>query len=214
MPVDLANCLFALDRPYAGALARGYWLAAALYLVVVAHLTPAQLILIGTFQGITVLVTEIPSGVLADIVSRRLCLVVGHIVMGSGMAMAGLVTSFPILVLSQCLWGLGWALSSGADVAWLTEELDRPDIIDRVLIAQGRWGLTGAAVGIVTFGGLAWATTLSTAIVVSGAAMVALGVATVARWPETRLPRGGMSHTWREARSTCETVFAWRGSTG
>jgi hypothetical protein len=57
-------------------------------------------------------------------------------------------------------------------------------------------------VGVVTFGSLAWATTLSTAIVVAGAAMVVLGVTTVARWPETRLPRGGLSQTWREARST------------
>ena len=36
-----------------GALARGYWVVTALYLVVVAHLTPFQLILIGTFQNIS-----------------------------------------------------------------------------------------------------------------------------------------------------------------
>src|ERR1700722_9145542 len=114
MPVDLANA-FLRWTGLRAALVRGYWLAAALFLVVVAHLTPAQLILIGTFQGVTVLIAEVPSGVLADIVSRRLCLIVGHVVMGSGMAMAGLVTSFPLLVISQCLWGLGWAFSSGAD---------------------------------------------------------------------------------------------------
>jgi MFS family permease len=200
MPSDLAAA-FLRWTGLRAALARGYWLAAALYLVVVARLTPTQLILIGTFQGITVLIAEIPSGVLADVVSRRLCLVVGHLVMGSGMALAGLVTSFPLLVASQCLWGLGWAFSSGADVAWLTDELDRPDIIDRVLVAQGRWDLTGTAVGLVTLGGLAWATTLSTAIVVAGAAMGALGIATVARWPETRLPARERSHAWWEARS-------------
>src|SRR3954452_19737418 len=161
------------------AFARGYWLSTALYLVVVAHLTPLQLILIGTFQGITVVLTEVPAGVLADALSRRLSLVIGHVVMGIGMAMAGLVTGFPLLVVSQCLWGLGWAFSSGADVAWLTDELDRPDLIDATLVAQARWDLVGSALGIVSFGALAWGSTLSTAIVVAGSAMVALGLVAV-----------------------------------
>ncbi len=167
------------------ALARGYWLVTALYLVVIADLRPFQFVLIGTFQGITVVIAEVPAGVLADAVSRRLSLVIGHVVMGIGMSMAGLVTAFPLLVISQCLWGLGWALSSGADVAWVTDELDRPDLIDSVLVAQARWDLIGTPIGIVTFGMLAWWSSLSVAIVLSGVAMVLLGIVVVARWPET-----------------------------
>jgi hypothetical protein len=179
--------------------ARGYWLVAALYLVVIAHLTPAELVLLGTFQGITVLIAEVPAGVLADAVSRRLSLVTGHVVMGIGMAMAGLVRSFPLLVVSQCLWGLGWAFSSGADVAWLTDELDRPDVIDRIVVACARWDLVGNAIGIVAFAGLAWATTLSTAIVTAGVAMILLGLLTVARWPETRFTPAVAGQRWRES---------------
>ena len=67
------------------------------------------------------------------------------------------VAAFPLLVVSNCLWGLGWALSSGADVAWITDELDQPDAIDRILAAQARRGLLGTATGIVAFGALAWA---------------------------------------------------------
>ena len=167
------------------ALARGYWLVTALYLVVIADLRPFQFVLIGTFQGITVVIAEVPAGVLADAVSRRLSLVIGHVVMGIGMSMAGLVTAFPLLVISQCLWGLGWAFSSGADVAWVTDELDRPDLIDSVLVAQARWDLIGTPIGIVTFGMLAWWSSLSVAIVLSGVAMVLLGIVVVARWPET-----------------------------
>jgi MFS family permease len=182
------------------ALARGYWLVTALYLVVVAELTPVQLVLIGTFQGITVLIAEVPAGVLADTVSRRLSLVIGHVVMGTGMAMAGYVTAFPLLVVSQCLWGLGWAFSSGADVAWITDELDEPERIDRVVAAQARWDLIGTAIGIVSFGALAWATTLSTGIVCSGAAMVSLGLV-VARWPETKFVPADGTRRWRESLS-------------
>lgn len=167
------------------ALARGYWLVTALYLVVIADLTPFEFVLIGTFQGITVLIAEVPAGVLADAASRRFSLVIGHVVMGIGMSMAGLVTAFPLLVVSQCLWGLGWAFSSGADVAWLTDELDRPDQVDSVLVAQARWDLIGTPIGIVAFGMLAWWSTLSVAIVFAGVAMVLLGIVVVARWPET-----------------------------
>lgn len=182
-----------------GALARGYWVVTALYLVVVADLTPAQLILIGTFQGIAVLLSEIPAGVLADAVSRRRSIVIGHVIRGTGMAMAGMVTSFPLLVVSQCLWGLGWAFSSGADVAWVTDELARPELIDRVLVGAARWDLVGRTFGIVLFAGLAWATSLATAIVATGAAMVLLGVGYVARWPETGFVPVEAGRRWHES---------------
>jgi hypothetical protein len=174
--------------------------ATGLYLVVVAELSAVQLVLIGAFQGVTVLVAEVPAGVLADTVSRRLSLVISHVVRGSGMVMAGLVTGFPLLVVSQCLWGLGWAFSSGADVAWLTDELDRPELVDRTLTAQARWDLLGALCGITAFGGLAWATSLSTAIVMSGVAMMALGIV-VARWPENDFTPADAGRRWADAAS-------------
>ena len=178
------------------ALARGWWLATGLYLVVVADLSPSQLVLIGAFQGVTVVVAEVPAGVLADAVSRRLALVVAHVVMGVGMAVTGFVTAFPLLVVSQCMWGLGWALSSGADVAWITDELDRFDLIDRVLTAQGRFELIGTAIGIIAFGTLGWATSLSVAIVVAGVSMIALGLAVVARWPDSRRQSDIVGRPW------------------
>jgi MFS family permease len=178
------------------ALARGWWLATALYLVLVAGLSPSQLVLIGVFQGLTVVVAEVPAGVLADAVSRRLALVVAHVVMGTGMAMTGFVTAFPLLVVSQCLWGLGWAIASGADVAWITDELDRFDLIDGVLTAQGRFDLIGAVAGIIVFGTLGWATTLSVAIVVAGVSMIGLGLAIVARWPEARCQTDLVGRPW------------------
>jgi hypothetical protein len=121
--------------------------------------------------------------------------------MGTGMAMAGLVTAFPLLVVSQCLWGLGWAFSSGADVAWLTDELDDPAVVDRTLVAQARWALAGTPAGIVSFTLLAWASTLATAVVVSGVAMVLLGLGAVARWPESGFTPADAGHRWHESAS-------------
>lgn len=166
--------------------ARGWWLATALYLVVEARLEPFQLVLIGTFQGLVVVLTEVPAGVLADSVSRRTSLVIAHVVRGAGMVLAGFVTSFPMLVLANGLWGMGWAFASGADVAWITDELDErgeSGRTDRVLGAQGRWDLLGNPAGVAAAGALAWATSLATAMVAAGTVMVVLG-GLVARWPE------------------------------
>lgn len=203
MQIDLTTAYlrWALLR---AALARGWWLVTALYLVVDAELSPSQLVLIGVFQGITVLIAEIPAGVFADIVGRRPSLVVAHLVMGAGMVLTGLVTDYRLLVLSQCLWGLGWAFSSGTDVAWITDELDQPNLIDRVLVSQARSELQGSVVGIVGFGGLAAITTLSTAVIVGGLAMVVLGVAVVARWPERARHRNQTRSSMQPLASTLQ----------
>ncbi|HKF00475.1 MAG TPA: MFS transporter [Actinomycetes bacterium] len=175
---------------------RGYWLLASIYLVVVADLPASQLVLIGAAQAAVVLVAELPAGVYADAAGRRRCLVVAHIVTAGGMVMLGLVTSFPLLALSQGMCGLGWAFASGADVAWITDELDDPGAAARVLAVRARWELVGAAAGLVGFGGLARVTGLRTGIVVSGLLMLALGAVVVLRFPERRVPAPDARRRW------------------
>ena len=82
------------------------------------------------------------------------------------------------------VWGFGWTFSSGADVAWVTDELDEPARINRVLTARSRWEQYGAASGMVGFGVLSWATSLATAIVVAGAGMLLLGVFVIVTFTE------------------------------
>ncbi len=163
---------------------RGWWLVASIYLVVVADLPASQLVFYGVAMAITMLVAEVPTGVVADAFSRKWSLVVAHLVMGSGMVMLGLVTAFPLLLATQVLWGLGWTFSSGADVAWITDELDEPDRIDRVLMARARREQFGAAAGLIAFGALAWATDLGSAVVVAGGGMIVLGLVIAMRFSE------------------------------
>jgi MFS family permease len=163
---------------------RGYVLVSSLYFVLDAHLSAFQLVVLGTVVSVTLLLSDIPTGVWSDALSRTWPLVIGHMFMAAGMVMTGVVTAFPLLLATQVLWGLGWGFSSGADVAWVTDELDRPDRIARVLTARARWDLVGGATGIVGFGVLGWAAGLATAIVVSGVAMALLGVFVAARFAE------------------------------
>jgi MFS transporter, DHA3 family, tetracycline resistance protein len=166
------------------ALHRGYVLASSLYFVVEAHLSAFQLLLLGAVMAFTMVLSDIPAGVWSDAFSRKWPLVIGHGLLASGMAMTGVVTAFPLLVLTQVFWGLGWAFSTGADVAWVTDELDRPDRIARVLTARARWDLAGGASGMVAFGVLGWAFGLATAIVVTGAGMALLGLFVASRFGE------------------------------
>jgi MFS family permease len=163
---------------------RGYVLTSGLYFVLDAHLSAYQLLALATVMSITLLLSDIPFGVWSDAFSRKWPLVIGHGFLAAGMVMTGLVTSFPLLVATQVLWGLGWAFSTGADVAWVTDEFDRPGLIAGVLTARARWDLVGGALGMGAFGLFGWCVGLGTAIVVSGAAMALVGLFVAVRFVE------------------------------
>jgi MFS family permease len=152
--------------------------------VVDAHLSASQIVLLGTVVSATLALADIPTGVWADAIGRKWPLVIGHLFLAAGMVMTGLVTAFPLILVTQVLWGSGWAFLTGADVAWITDELDQPQRIARVLTTSARRDLAGGATGMVVFGVLGWATSLATAIVVSGASMAALGLFVAARFTE------------------------------
>ncbi|HEX8134221.1 MAG TPA: MFS transporter [Actinomycetes bacterium] len=165
---------------------RGWWLVTSVYLVVDARLSASELVLVGVAQSLVTLVFEVPAGVLADTISRKWSLVASHALMGSAMLATGLVTGFGPLVATQLLWGLSWTLASGADVAWITDELDAPARVPVVLLRAGRAELTGAAAGMLGVGALAWLTRRGTAMVLAGTAMLLLGRYVVAAFPERR----------------------------
>src|SRR5688572_17881129 len=163
---------------------RGWWLVTSLYLVVVADLSAAQLLFYGAVLALTTIVAEVPTGVLADTISRKWSIVAAHLCRGVGMVLMGLTTDFSLILVSQFLWALGWTFSSGADVAWITDELGQPSRISRILMRRARWEQVGAAFGLAAFGGLAWVADLATAIVVAGSGTLILGLFVALRFPE------------------------------
>lgn len=165
---------------------RGWWLVASVYLVVDAGLSPARLVLIGVAQSVTSMLCELPAGVVADAFSRRWSLAVSHFLMGTAMLATALVDGFGPLVLTQMLWGLSWTFASGADVAWITDELADPAEVPVVLIRAERAQLVGTVAGLAVVGGLAWLTRRDVAMALSGAAMVLLGLVVVRRFRERR----------------------------
>ena len=163
---------------------RGYWLVASLYLVLDAHLSAFQLVTIGVLQSVVALACEVPAGVLADTVGRKRSLVIAHLLMGVAIVITGTVTAFPALVATQALWGIAWTFVSGADVAWVTDELDDSARIDSLLVAAARWEAVGSAVGLIGFGGLAWGADRGTSIIAAGVSIVVVGVGVAVWFPE------------------------------
>lgn len=154
---------------------RGWWLAASLYFVTEANLSPLEIVLLGTAQGLTVIIFEVPAGIVADNYSRKWSIVLSQVLMGLGMLTTGLVTSFPALVATQMIWGLSWTFASGADVAWVNDELDAPQQIGPLLARAASWNQWGSVVGIAGLGLLAWLSSLALAMVLAGAMMLVLG---------------------------------------
>lgn len=95
----------------------------ALYRIQVVGLDPFQLILLGTVLELTIFMLEVPTGIVADVYSRRLSVIIGVFLMGLGFMLEGLFPFFATVVVAQVLWGIGATFESGARDAWLTDEV-------------------------------------------------------------------------------------------
>lgn len=102
----------------------------ALYYVSMLGLNPLQLVLVGTAVEVAVVLAEVPTGVVADSYSRRLSLIIGTFVMaaaylleGSVPWLGGLLPFFIGVVIAEVIRGIGWTFMSGAQQAWITDEV-------------------------------------------------------------------------------------------
>jgi DHA3 family tetracycline resistance protein-like MFS transporter len=93
------------------------------YQVQTVGLSPLQLVLVGTTLELSIFLFEIPTGVVADVYSRRLSILIGFALIGAGLIVEGLVPHFTAILLGQVLWGVGYTFTSGATEAWITDEV-------------------------------------------------------------------------------------------
>ncbi|MYD11545.1 MAG: MFS transporter [Chloroflexi bacterium] len=86
-------------------------------------LNPLQLVLVGTTLELTAFLMEIPTGVVADVYSRRLSVILGFVLLGIGFLVEGSLPLFEALLVAQVIMGLGYTFLSGASSAWLVDEI-------------------------------------------------------------------------------------------
>jgi MFS family permease len=157
-----------------------------------AGLSTAEISSLFAIWSVTSLVLEVPSGVWADVVSRRLLLAIAPLLSGAGFALWVLAPSYPAFALGFVLWGAQGALQSGALEALVYEELDKLGAAPRYAGLMGR----ATALGTIASGlamGLAAPAFAAGGFTALGAASVAACVAAAAvaaTFPEHRAGRG------------------------
>jgi len=172
----------------------------SLYEATVAGLTPVQLILVGTALEISAFVFEVPTGIVADVYSRRLSIIVGYILMGLGFLVEGFFPAFLPILLAQVIWGLGYTFTSGATQAWISDEIGEDD--------ANKLFLRGTQVGLfASLLGMAGATLVGANNVALPLQLGAFGVMLIGVTLMFIMPESGFHPTPREDRNTWQHMW-------
>src|SRR5690349_692225 len=74
------------------------------YQATIVGLSPFQLVLVGTVLESVCFLGEIPTGVVADVYSRRLSIILGVLLIGGGFTLEGGIPAFAAVLGAQVLW--------------------------------------------------------------------------------------------------------------
>ena len=99
------------------------WVVMAVYLVRELHFSPLQLVLMGTAMEAAVFLFEVPTGIVADTYSRRLSLIIGYLGTGAAWAAVGFFSAPWLVIALWAFWGFAYTFTSGAEQAWITDEV-------------------------------------------------------------------------------------------
>jgi DHA3 family tetracycline resistance protein-like MFS transporter len=171
----------------------------SLYEVTVAGLTPLQLVLVGTTLEVSAFVFEVPTGVVADVYSRRLSIIIGYLLMGFGFLIEGFFPFFVPILLAQVIWGLGYTFTSGATEAWISDEIGE-ERANQLFLRATQIGLIASLLGMgaaVLIGGQ----NVALPILVGAAGVILIGITLTLIMPET-----GFKPTPQEDRNTWQQM--------
>ncbi|HJR79541.1 MAG TPA: MFS transporter [Anaerolineales bacterium] len=172
----------------------------SLYEATVAGLTPVQLILVGTALEISAFVFEVPTGIVADVYSRRLSIIIGYVLMGLGFLVEGFFPAFLPILLAQIIWGLGYTFTSGATQAWITDEVGE-DTANKLFLRGTQVGLFASLIGM-GLATLVGANNVALPIQIGALGVVLIGITLMVVMPET-----GFHPTPREDRNTWQHMW-------
>lgn len=171
------------------------------YYTVMVGLDPLEIVLVGTVFEATIFLFEIPTGVVADVYSRRLSILVGLALTGVGLVLEGAIPVFGWILIAEVISGIGATFLSGATQAWITDEIG-VERASRAFLraAQIRTaaGIAGIGIGVMlASAGLNWP------FVAAGGLFLALALVLSVIMPET-----GFRRTPQAERSTWQTLFS------
>ena len=178
-----------------------------IYMVTVVGLDPLQMVLVGTVLEVTCFVFEIPTGIVADLYSRRASVIIGVALIGIGfLVQAG--PTFAAVLIAQVIWGIGATFTSGAAQAWITDEIGS-DAVVKVFLRSTQIDLVAGIAGTI-MAGLFSLWFLSLPMIVSGVGFLGLAVWLLLVMPERHFAPVAAEHreTFRHMARTARE--GWR----
>ena len=172
----------------------------SLYEVTVAGLSALQLVLIGTMLEVSTFLFEVPTGIVADVYSRRLSIVIGYVLIGLGFLIEGFFPAFRPILLAQVVWGLGYTFTSGAKQAWITDEIGE-ESANKLFLRSARLG-TYAWLFVLGATLLIGSTNTAIPIRVGAIGIILTGIVLAIIMPET-----GFHPTPQEDRNTWQHMW-------
>ena len=164
---------------------------------------PLTLALVGTTLEVCYFTAEGPTGVLADRYGRKPSIVIGLVLIGISFVLVA-IPNLAVVLVAQVFIAVGWTGLSGADVAWITDEVGE-DAARPLYAAGARAEMLGSVAGIgvgVALGQLG----LWVPLVTAGAAFAVLAVVLTVCMAETAPAR-----THEDRLTVLETVRRVRG---
>jgi len=197
-PADATRTYYLLGAGSSCFFVLAFTLAQVYYFTVVG-LSPLEMVLVGTVLEATCFLFEVPTGIVADLWSRRLSVIIGMALIGLAILLQGLVPTITAVFAAQVIWGLGYTFTSGADEAWITDEIGE-DQVARVFTREQQLGL-GLTFVATVLAGLLGLVSLRLPMVVAGAGFLVLAVVLLLVMPEANFQR-----TPREDRETVASM--------
>lgn len=171
-----------------------------LYEATVAGLAPLQLVLIGTTVEVSAFLFEVPTGIVADIYSRRLSIIIGYVLLGIGFLIEGFFPAFGPILVSAVICGVGFTFLSGAKQAWITDEIGE-EKANKLFLRMARLGAFAWLAGLgVTL--LLGANNTAIPIRVGAGGILLVGILLALLMPET-----GFHPTPQEDRTTWQHMW-------
>jgi hypothetical protein len=152
------------------------------YQATVVGLSPIQLVLVGTLLETVYFLFEMPTGIVADLYSRRLSVLIGLVLVGVGFTIEGMVPTFISVLACQVAWGIGATFLSGAVEAWITDEVGE-ERVGPIFMRGTQAGLGGTLLGIAGAVALGW-DSVRVPVVAGGIGFVVLAVVLALVMPE------------------------------
>lgn len=186
----------------------------SIFYIETVKVNPLQLVLIGTILETACFLFEIPTGIVADIYSRKLSIVIGIGMIGIGFIWESFIPVYGVVLLSQVIWGVGATFLSGAEEAWIADEVGDKNL-EMLFMKSTQIGQVFSILGIVV-SGLLGSIGVRLPMIISGIMFVGFSMFLMLFMPENGFKPTPMEdkNTWQKMGHTfLEGLKAIRKST-